>query len=474
MEFLSGRLSLLRTRPVIQKINRFLTTPLYILSVMLLIMLANDAGYELPVYTVILLAGCYICLFADDLLPLMPMVTGCYISVSAQNNPGINPNSVFATWGLYIALILIPFVLCLIFRLATDKDFGGKAFFQKKRYLIRGMILLGIAYLLGGLYSIAYPHQWNKNILMACLQFAVIFLPYYIFTGAVNWKKAPKHYFPWIGFMMGCMLVLQIIRIYIHRGVIVDGVILRNRIYTGWGMYNNIGSLLAMMIPFAFYLASRYHKGWIGSVIGSLFLIGVFFTCSRGSILMGGGAYLLCIILLMRSAMNKKAHTITISVFCVLLVSLVIIFHSQVAVLFRSVLGRGLDPNNRDWIYTEGLKQFARYPIFGGSFYPIDFAPYDWATVGSFSEFLPPRWHNTVIQLLASTGVVGLAAYIYHRYQTVRLFLDRKNRETAFIVCSIAVLLGCSLLDCHLFNLGPALFYSTGLAFVECCTTNKK
>ena len=31
------------------------------------------------------------------------------------------------------------------------------------------------------------------------------------------------------------------------------------------------------------------------------------------------------------------------------------------------------------------------------------------------------------------------------------------------------VLLVCSLLDCHFFNLGPVLLYSMGLAFAENC-----
>ena len=230
-----------------------------------------------------------------------------------------------------------------------------------------------------------------------------------------------------------------------------------------------------MMIPFAFYLASRYHKGWIGSVVGSVFLLGVFFTCSRGSILMGTAAYLLCIILLMLSAKNKKGNTVTIAIFLSLVALAVLFFHKELYRLFRSVLDRGFDPNNRDFIYEAGWKQFLQYPVFGGSFYPIDFVPYDFSIMEGFSSLIPPRWHNTVIQLLACTGITGLAAYGYHRYETVRtLFFWDRTREKAFIACSIGVLLGCSLLDCHFFNLGPAIFYSVGLAFAECCVKRKE
>ena len=469
MRKLSGFLQDLREHDSIRAFNRFLNTPVYILGVLFLTMLANDAAVELQVYTALLCIGCYVCLLGDDLLPIMPILTGCYISVSAQNNPGLNDQSVFNTHGWYIALILTPFLLSLVYRLCTDPVIGRKAFLTKKRRLLPGMVILGIAYVLGGLLSPAYPELWKKSLLFGLLQFAAITVPYYVFSGGVDWKKAPKDYFAWIGFLTGLMLILQVLRIYFHRDVIVDGMIVRGRIYTGWGMHNNLGSFLAMMIPFAFYLASRYQKGWLGTVVGSVFLLGVFFTCSRGSILAGCGIYLLCTILLILSAKNKKANKFTIAIFLAVLAVTVAVFHKQIYQLFRSVLDRGFDPNNRNFIYDAGWKQFLQYPLFGGSFYPIDFIPYDFSVVDSFSSFLPPRWHNTVIQLLACTGVTGLAAYGYHRYETLRMFWRDRTREKAFIACSLAVLLGTSLLDCHFFNLGPVLFYSVGLAFAECC-----
>ena len=88
--------------------------------------------------------------------------------------------------------------------------------------------------------------------------------------------------------------------------------------------------------------------------------------------------------------------------------------------------------------------------------------------MASFSGIFPPRWHNTVIQLLASTGVVGLGCYTYHRIDTVRMFLKNRTTENTYLALSIAVLLLTSLLDCHFFNFGPVLFYSIALAFFEC------
>ena len=131
-------------------------------------------------------------------------------------------------------------------------------------------------------------------------------------------------------------------------------------------------------------------------------------------------------------------------------------------------LGHVLDSNNRFLLYYHGCKQFLQFPVFGGSFFPIDYTPYDWSSVASFSSIFPPRWHNTVVQLLASTGIAGLAAYGFHRFQTVKMYLKNRTTENTYLAFSILVLLLTSLLDCHFFNFGPVLFYSIALAFIEC------
>ena len=38
---------------------------------------------------------------------------------------------------------------------------------------------------------------------------------------------------------------------------------------------------------------------------------------------------------------------------------------------------------------------------------------------------------------------------------------------TGYVGLSVAVLLATSMFDCHLFNVGPTLFYSMALAFGE-------
>lgn len=457
----------LKEQPLILRINHFLASPYYIMLVVLATALSNLFGLELVVYTAYVLVALYACFLGRDLLPLIPLIVCGYLSPSVGSNPGKNPQSIF-TWangGVYIAVLALVLVIGLVVHMILH----AKTFFTRRRRLLPGMLAVCAAYLLSGLFSPAYPELALKNLLFAALQGGALLIPYYLISGGVRWSKNRKDYFCWTGFGVGCLLLCELCWIYLTGNITEFGVIQRDRIYTGWGQHNNIGGMLAMMIPFAFYLASRYHRGWIGTVAGSAFLIGVFMSCSRSSILVGCCVYLLCIYIMLRAASNRKGNGVALVVVLVGAALAILLFRHQLAKLFWQLISIGTDPSYRDVTWKAGWEQFLQYPIFGGSFYPIDFAPWDFSTVEAFSSFYPPRWHNTVVQLLASTGVVGLLAYGFHRVQTGWLMIKEINREKAFIGCSLLVLLGASMFDCHFYNIGPVLFYSIGLAFAEKC-----
>ena len=73
-------------------------------------------------------------------------------------------------------------------------------------------------------------------------------------------------------------------------------------------------------------------------------------------------------------------------------------------------------------------------------------------------------YHNTVFQLLGSCGIIGLAAYVFHRVQTVISFFKNPTLERVYIAVTIITLLVLNLLDNHLFYMLPTLVYSTLLA----------
>ena len=445
------------------RIDRFLATPRYIIAVMLLTLLCNTLSLELPVYTLFTAVAVYTLVWGADVLPLMPIFLCAYIAPSVSNNPGRSETSVFfGGSGIYLGCLGAAIAVAFFYRIVRDR----KQFF-KKRKLLPSMLILATAYILGGLGSEAYAAVAPRHLLFALAQSGALLIPYFLFCGGIDWKQIPKDYFAWVGFCLGGVLFGEILWIYLTAGVVVDGVIYRDNIFTGWGIHNNLGGMLALMIPFAFYLATKYHKGWLGTVIGSVFLVGVVLSCSRNSILIGFAIYLTCVILMLYYARNRRGNTIAIIAFIGTVTLILTVFLNPILHLFSDLLSIGLDPNYRDVTYAEGMKLFRENPVFGVSFFSTGFEPWEWSTNPNVTDILPPRWHNTIVQILASCGTVGILAYLLHRVQTVLLFLVNHNKEKTFIGCSVAVLLLTSLFDCHFFNIGPTLFYSMALAFAE-------
>ncbi len=447
------------------KIHNFLTSPVYCVVVMALSALGHILSLELAVFLIFAVIFVYVCVFGKDLLGLMPLFLVFYITPSALNNPGRNPQSSFYGAGSVILTVIgISVAGAILFRVIRDR----KRFFSKKSKCLSGLLLLAGAYLLSGIGSAAYPQYLKNNLLFALMQAGCLVLPYWLFSRGVDWENTRRDYFAWMGFAAGGVMVVEILWSYCTQNVIIDGIIRRENMYVGWGMYNNMGFMLALMIPFAFYLATKYRRGWIGTVTGTFFLICVFLSCSRSSILGGTMAYALCVLIMLLYAKNRRHNTFALAIAVGVVTLSLLLFHNQIYRLFSALLGRGLDPNTRDTIYKEGLKLFGENPIFGVSFFSPGFQPWNFSNSASVNSLIPPRWHNTVVQLLASCGAVGLLAYGAHRVQTIKMLLSRKHKEQVFIGCSLLVMIFCSLFDCHFFNLGPTLFYSMALAFAEC------
>ena len=465
-----------RRNPIIKEINNFIGSPWGIASLGALTVLAFAFSLELMFYTVVVIYATYVGIFSEDFKPLMPLFVFCYIAPSINNNPGKNDQGLFyGATGIYLICIVSIAIITLMVRLVLDEDIGRSNLFTKKRSMLIGMILLGVSYLLSGINSEKYLEYAKSNLLFAVIQFASVALLYFIFSATIKWEDMDVEYFAWLGLIMGLVVAAEVGCIYISEDVIVDGVINRSKIYSGWGCYNNVGAIISMSIPFSFYFVCRKKYGAIFLPVACLLLAAVFFSCSRGSMVGGVIAFIISFIYTLKKAEDKKQiHTFS----CVLLgiIAIVaIVFGRDFINLFNGVpsisdVNDGsinFNDSGRFDIYLNGLKVYLDNPILGQTFYPASFPMYDFSDVEAFSSFFPPRWHNTVIQMLASCGTVGMIAYSYHRIDTIRFFWKKRTTINVFIATSILALLVMSLLDCHFFNVGPVFFYSMALTVME-------
>lgn len=460
----------------IKSINRVICSPWGVGILGILTFLAFAFSLEVEFYTFVVLYAIYVGLFADDLAPIMPLFILCYVTPAPSNNPGINDQGLFyGSTGIYLVCIVAVGVLVLLFRIALDKNLGLRRLFTTKRKLMVGMITLGVSYFLSGILHEQYFEYAKGNLLSAFIQFASVFLLYFIFSASVKWEQFDLDYFAWIGFVMGIVVSAEVIWLYITNNVIVDGSIIRYNITPGWGCYNNIGAVISMSIPFAFYFAARKKRSSIFLLLGCFLFGMVILSGSRGSMVGAVFAFIASFIFTLVKCNNKKEfYTATLTlVGSALIVAL--LFQNKLSTIFQYIPGIAhIDSNSIVWndsgrieIYQNGWKVFLNNPIFGQSFYPIEYAPVTFAQIAEFNSFFPPRWHNTVIQMLASCGIVGMLAYSYHRIDTLRLYFKKRTLTNTYILFFVLTLLIMSLLDCHFFNVGPVLFYSIALAVME-------
>ena len=456
--------------------NRFLYSPFVIILWGILTFFAFAFSKELEFYGLVVAYALYVIAFCDDLAPLMPLFLLCYVTPSVSNNPGMAEGGLFygATGKIIIGYAIIV-VIALMLRITFDSNIGWGKLFKMPRVLLGGMLALGAVYLLSGIGSANYFEEAERNLVFALVQFASVCLLYFAFTAMVDWERFDIDYFAWSGLVAGLVVLAELVWIYQTQDVIVYGAVRRAMIYAGWGMYNNMGLIMGTSIPFAFYLAQRKKHNAIYLILGLVLAVGVLFTCSRGSIVFAALVTFFSYIYTFVKAENKKEFAIT-SIFLAVLLAIagvmlrekLIDFFNKVPLIYEYVDGDVVfNTSGRFNIYRQGIEIFLKNPILGNGFYFDGYTIGEFSVVDRFSSFFPPRLHNTIVQILATCGVAGILAYLFHRGQTVWVLVKRWSIENAYIALYLFALLGMSLLDCHFFNAGPVLFYSMALAVAE-------
>jgi O-antigen ligase len=275
--------------------------------------------------------------------------------------------------------------------------------------------------------------------------------------------------------VVGLVVSAEILWLYLTNDVIVNDTFNRGMIFTGWGCCNNIGAMISMSIPFAFYFVSRKKHPGIFLSIALFLFIAVVLSTSRGSLVGALYAFIACYIFAISHAPNKKEVRVASIILLGIIVIIALLpdkthiekFNQILTIAYVEDGSLVIRDSGRLDIYKAGLKIFWDNPILGEGFFSSYPGLFTLAQTEEFTSFFPPRWHNTIIQMLASCGIVGFLAYAYHRFDTIRIYIKNRTITNTYIFHFIITLLLMSLLDCHFFNVGPVFLYSVALAVME-------
>lgn len=335
-----------------------------------------------------------------------------------------------------------------------------------KSKLFWGYILLCGAYLLNG--ALNFDEYVFGNIIFALIQIASLGVIFFIFYINLTVDKETVKYLFYVLYLTSILVSMQVFISFISGQVeFQNGEIVKESLLFGWGMWNNAGGLLAFLLPVHFYFASCHKKfGYIFYFTGIISYLAIVISLSRSSLLVSSFMIIACAIISCFFDENKKTNKFITASIAVLGVIGTFLLWSKISNILGDYITRGFSDNGRFEIYKKGLINFKNNPIFGGGFHSVK------AQEHTFVSFLPDRYHNTFIQMMGACGIVGLAAYLFHRTQTVILFWKRKSLSTLFFGLCIASLLLTSMLDNHFFNIYPAFIYSVILVVIDKSNSN--
>ncbi len=439
------------------KFIAFANSLYYPIFIAVLVLAGHVFSIELLTSIILLISvglGLMLCYDLKFLISPLVMFIFTFSQKSVASGKYYSRPYIIAMIAVGVALVIL-FVFHFVY---YRRELDFKAFLKSKLFI--GIAALCASFLLNGILN--FENYKLGNIIYALIITASLGLVFFVFQINLKSDGKTKEYLFFVLYLTSIVLTLELFLSYIYQVEFNNGEIVKESLLVGWGMWNNIGGMLAFLLPVHFYFATTAKRFSYAFYFTGIISYGaIVLTLSRSSLLFGSAIIAICAICSCFIGNNKKTNRI-ISL-CVLAFGFVcvIALWDKIANILGDYLSRGFDDNGRFDIYKHGLQGFLSHPIFGGGFvndYKLDY---------EFIKFLPFRYHNTIIQLMAGCGIVGLISYLYHRYTTVMLLVKKRSVFSLFSGLCIASLLLCSLLDNHFFNIYPLFIYSIILVVNE-------
>ena len=462
---------------VYKAIRWFFSSIFYIALIGTITLISNIYGMEILTLKLFTLFGLIIpFVFLDDLTPIIPPLFFGYITISRINNDYNTNTSIFNnlefinTLYLYFTIIFSLLLIRIILDFIIKKD--------RKRNLrfIISLVLMSVSFVLGG----ALTEYYKSNTIYYSLVLGGLFIiPYLVLMLTIDFTKLRVDYFAYLLLVFGIVLTIELAHIYLSQGLenIFNGEVNKSFIYTGWGIDNNIGGALTLSTVSSAYLSIKKRFGFLYLPFLFINLISVVFTLSRAAILTIILLFIISIVLIIIYSKRKRRliNIITLLILVSLSILSYFIFKKYidkvVEPILNTLLKEDLDAisSGRLTIYKYGIDQFLNNKLFGVGFFSLEIHSAPYLQTG----FVPARYHNTIVQILSSSGLFGIITYLIHRVSTITPLFKKPKEEEIFIFLSILGLILSSLLDCHLFNLGPTMEYSILLALYNGIIINR-
>lgn len=463
--------NLINTNKYILKIKEWLNSYIYPFVLGLIVVISNVFALEVLCYSLIFALGSLTILFSEDTKPLIPILLTFCMCMSYKNGISYSPpdsisniydNPIIIGYFIFLVINVALFVLARLFLLNDLKKL-----FNRSLYLLPGLLALSVAYLLGGVGSNAY----SINDFLFATSNALMLLGIFILFADTAFDKNTDalKYLSYVAVMTTSIIILQMMRIYICQVEFVEGSIEKWTIVTGWGCHNNFAGYLLICFPFIFYLMIKEKNRWfLYQLLILVSSIAIVLTESRNGIIILIPTFIISQIIFLWKNHNIK----TLLYFASLIligIGIIIWKFDTIYALFNEMIETGLHLNGRDTLYKVGWQNFLNNMIFGSGWFGLEEIMEPYIPPLSFA----PQWkyHNFIIQILASCGIFGAICFVFLFINIVYLLFKKQFiKDRIVIILSITLLLATSFVDNFFYDYGFERYF----AIMLCVMVRKK
>ena len=447
-----------------EKTRAFLMGRKYPAIVAFFVAFAAISGLELYVAVLHLAVAITAIFITSSFKPALITLLTMVMHISVKNAPFYPTYSdyYYSGWrfGLFVAMCVVTFICLVIFviknRLYSRVRFG-------RTPMLLSMTVFSVSLLLNGVAS----GKWEVGSLIFgfanAAVYSIVFLFLYYGLGDES-SDSLAGYFSYLSTLISFIIIAELTALFITSdNVFVNGSINKVGVALGWGIWNLVGVSLAVLIPVIFYGVHKSEHPWYYFVSATLTFVFAVLTMSRNALLFSALSYGACVIISCFTGKHKRAFRIITlcGIGAVLLAA--IVFFDKIRDLLADYFERGLSDNGRFELWSAAVDNFLESPVFGGGFYGFEV---DDSLLYGFGP-LAKQAHNTVLQLLSATGIVGLLSYLYYRFESIKPLLRRPSLKKTLLAMSIGVFLLASLLDNFVFNIYPTFFYTVALVLIH-------
>lgn len=454
------------------KIEKFALKPTFVFVVCLIAFVFHALAWDLAGLLIFAFVGGLFFAFSDDCRPALTVLFFTIFIVSTQNSTGFPPKSSTNPYfrpDYYLRnSTIIPLVFggcflfgCIIFRCVKRREN-----FLSAKSLVP-LIAVAVSLVLSGVFS-AKEYHYGESLLFALIGVASYLGLYAVLSGVTDSFDGLLDFAMTLFSGVALIISLEIIYVYVlnmlppfeflpdnwkncMRSGNFFGSIINWKPYlvTGCGVSNQSGAMLAFLLPAVFYKIYKAER-YVGyELLAFLTAVSIVLSLSRTAMLVGGPLFIVLSVFVAIKLKKKSTFCIVYGAFVIFaLVALAIVtvvYEVDIIDYVRPSTGPKLNGRNKYW--DMAVIYFKESPIFGTGFaYPCYDPRFIKVVGGSFSPFRA-LYHSFFFQLVASSGLLGLAATAYALTDIAIRFIKEKFDGKFFVFCFLIAFLVASLFD---------------------------